>query len=118
MPSGHEFLFHKTTVREVYTTPVPAFPERRTSALERGRRLTETTMGNLVVRLEAALTPPVRWPAPGDFRAQLLADGEVVEQVNRVRSGSGDGLDGQFRPGLGTGQPRLRRISSMSTGMS
>ena len=45
--------------------------------------LTETTMGNLVVRLDGRLvTPPVTCGLlPGTFRAQLLADGEVGEQV-------------------------------------
>ena len=84
VPSGHEFLFHKTTVREVYDNARSRFPGAPDVLLwnEVGE-LTETTIGNLVVRLDGRLiTPPVTCGLlPGTFRAQLLADGEVVEQV-------------------------------------
>jgi len=84
VPSGHEFLFHKTTVREVYDDARARFPGAPDVLLwnEVGE-LTETTIGNLVVRLDGRLvTPPVTCGLlPGTFRAQLLADGEVVEQV-------------------------------------
>ena len=45
--------------------------------------LTETTIGNLVLDLDGRLvTPPVACGLlPGTFRAQLLEDGTVVEQV-------------------------------------
>ena len=93
--SGHEFLFHKTTLREVYDDARARFPEAPDVLLwnEVGE-LTETTIGNLVVRLDGRLvTPPVSCGLlPGTFRAQLLADGEVVEQV--VRRGDLDRADG------------------------
>ena len=82
VPSGHEFLFHKTTVREVYDNALARFPGAPDVLLwnEVGE-LTETTIGNLVVELDGRLvTPPVACGLlPGTFRAQLLADGEVVE---------------------------------------
>ncbi|MFT6549226.1 MAG: para-aminobenzoate synthetase/4-amino-4-deoxychorismate lyase [Acidimicrobiales bacterium] len=93
--SRHEFLFHKTTLREVYDDARARFPEAPDVLLwnELGE-LTETTIGNLVVRLDGRLvTPPVSCGLlPGTFRAQLLADGEVVEQV--VRRGDLDRADG------------------------
>ena len=82
VPRGHEFLFHKTTVREVYDNALARFPGAPDVLLwnEVGE-LTETTIGNLVVELDGRLvTPPVACGLlPGTFRAQLLADGEVVE---------------------------------------
>ena len=84
VPGGHEFLFHKTTVREVYDNARSRFPGAPDVLLwnEVGK-LTETTIGNLVLDLDGRLvTPPVACGLlPGTFRAQLLDDGTVVEQV-------------------------------------
>ena len=86
VPSGHEFLFHKTTVREVYDNARHRFPDAPDVLLwnERGE-LTETTTGNLVVELDGELvTPPVLCGLlPGTQRAELLDTGEVVERVVR-----------------------------------
>ncbi|HCV35771.1 MAG TPA: aminodeoxychorismate synthase component I [Acidimicrobiaceae bacterium] len=81
--SEHEFLFHKTTLRETYDAARSRFPDSPDVLLcnERGE-LTETTTGNLVVELDGALvTPPVSCGLlPGTQRAQLVADGEVAER--------------------------------------
>ncbi len=86
VPSEHEFLFHKTTVREVYDNARHRFPDAPDVLLwnERGE-LTETTTGNLVVELDGELvTPPVLCGLlPGTQRAELLDTGEVVERVVR-----------------------------------
>lgn len=84
VPSAHEFLFHKTTVREVYENARARFPGAPDVLLwnELGK-LTETTIGNLVLDLDGRLvTPPVACGLlPGTFRAQLLDEGKIVEQV-------------------------------------
>ena len=84
VPSGHEFLFHKTTVREVYDDARARFPGAPDVLLfnEVGE-LTETTIGNLVLDLDGDLvTPPVSCGLlPGTFRAELLATGAVAERV-------------------------------------
>ncbi|MBR12668.1 MAG: hypothetical protein CL442_05915 [Acidimicrobiaceae bacterium] len=84
MPSGHEFLFHKTTVREVYDDARARFPGAPDVLLfnEVGE-LTETTIGNLILDLDGDLvTPPVSCGLlPGTFRAELLANGAVAERV-------------------------------------
>ena len=86
VPSEHDFLFHKTTVREVYDNARHRFPDAPDVLLwnERGE-LTETTTGNLVVELDGELvTPPVSCGLlPGTQRAELLDTGEVVERVGR-----------------------------------
>ena len=82
--SEHEFLFHKTTLREVYDAARARFADFPDVLLwnERGE-MTETTTGNLVVELDGRLvTPPVSCGLlPGTFRGQLLDDGAVTEQV-------------------------------------
>ncbi|MED5599556.1 MAG: aminodeoxychorismate synthase component I [Actinomycetota bacterium] len=84
VPSGHEFLFHKTTVREVYDDARARFPGAPDVLLfnEVGE-LTETTIGNLILDLDGDLvTPPVSCGLlPGTFRAELLATGAVAERV-------------------------------------
>jgi len=84
VPSGHEFLFHKTTVREVYDDARARFPGAPDVLLfnEVGE-LTETTIGNIVLDLDGDLvTPPVSCGLlPGTFRAELLATGAVAERV-------------------------------------
>ncbi len=86
VPSEHEFLFHKTTVREVYDNARQRFPNAPEVLLwnERGE-LTETTTGNLVVELDGVLvTPPVSCGLlPGTQRAELLHCGTIVEHVVR-----------------------------------
>ncbi len=83
VPSEHEFLFHKTTLRDVYEGARSRFPEAPDVILwnELGE-LTETTTGNLVLELDGRLvTPPVTCGLlAGTLRAQLLADGTVCEQ--------------------------------------
>tara|TARA_B100000700_G_scaffold292023_1_gene351565 strand:- start:697 stop:2493 length:1797 start_codon:yes stop_codon:yes gene_type:complete len=84
VPSSHEFLYHKTTIREVYDDARARFPGAPDVLLfnEVGE-LTETTIGNLVIELDGALvTPPVRCGLlPGTFRAELLTAGTIVERV-------------------------------------
>ncbi|MAG03826.1 MAG: bifunctional aminodeoxychorismate synthase component I/aminotransferase [Acidimicrobiaceae bacterium] len=81
--SEHEFLFHKTTLRDVYDAARSRFPDSPDVLLwnERGD-LTETTTGNLVVELDGLLvTPPVSCGLlPGTQRAHLLATGEISER--------------------------------------
>ncbi|HAQ22091.1 MAG TPA: aminotransferase, partial [Acidimicrobiaceae bacterium] len=56
VPSSHEFLYHKTTIREVYDDARARFPGAPDVLLfnEVGE-LTETTIGNLVIELDGAL---------------------------------------------------------------
>lgn len=80
------FLFHKTTHREVYETRRAAQPEVDDVLLinEKGE-LTESTMANLVVRLEGKdYTPPVSCGLlAGTWRAELLEQDKLVERVLR-----------------------------------
>ncbi|MEP7357006.1 MAG: aminodeoxychorismate synthase component I [Anaerolineales bacterium] len=82
--SGERWLYHKTTRREAYTRARAARPDSDDVLLwnERGE-LTETTIGNVVARLDARLvTPPLECGLlPGTYRAWLLDQGEVAEQV-------------------------------------
>lgn len=86
VPSSHEFLFHKTTVREVYDDARARFPGAPDVLLfnELGE-LTETTIGNLVLELDDELvTPPISCGLlAGTFRAEQLDNGTVVERVVR-----------------------------------
>jgi len=80
------FLFHKTTHREVYETRRAAQPEVDEVLLmnEKGE-LTESTIANLVVRLdEKDYTPPVTCGLlAGTLRAELLEQGKLIERVLR-----------------------------------
>ena len=82
--SDDEFLFHKTTRRQVYESAQARFPKASDVLLhnERGE-LTETTIGNVVLELDGELvTPPVICGLlPGTLRAELVATGMVREQV-------------------------------------
>ncbi len=82
--SDDEFLFHKTTRRQVYESARARFPKAHDVLLfnERGE-VTETTIGNVVAELDGVLvTPPVICGLlPGTFRAELVATGLVREQV-------------------------------------
>ncbi len=81
--SNNIYLFHKTTVRDVYEAAGADFPECNDVLLynERGE-LTEFTIGNLVVELDGELlTPPIECGLlAGTFRALLLETGQVVEK--------------------------------------
>ncbi|HEX2254249.1 MAG TPA: aminodeoxychorismate synthase component I [Thermoanaerobaculia bacterium] len=79
-------LFHKTTRREGYERRAAARPDRHDVLLVNGRgEVTESTVANLVVRLDGELvTPPLASGLlPGVFRAELLRRGEVRERVLR-----------------------------------
>jgi para-aminobenzoate synthetase/4-amino-4-deoxychorismate lyase len=80
------FLFHKTTHREVYETRKASRPDCDEVLLvnERGE-LTESTIANLVVRLNGKdYTPPVECGLlAGTFRAELVALGTLSERVLR-----------------------------------
>ena len=80
------FLFHKTTHREIYETRRAAQPEVDEVLLinEKGE-LTESTVANLVVRLEGKdYTPPISCGLlAGTWRAELLERGQLVERVLR-----------------------------------
>ena len=82
--SNEVFLFHKTTNREVYSSRAASRPDCDDVLLvnEKGE-LTESTIANLVVRLDGKdYTPPVSCGLlAGTFRAELLAEGKLVERV-------------------------------------
>ncbi len=82
--SWNVFLYHKTTRREVYDQARREQPDCDDVLFtnERGE-LTESTIGNLVVLLNGRLiTPPLdSGVLPGTLRANLLAKGEIREQV-------------------------------------
>jgi len=82
--SSDPFLFHKTTRRQAYDRARAWHPDCDDVLLynERGE-LTEFTIGNLVAELDGNLvTPPVDCGLlAGTFRAELLATGQVTEQV-------------------------------------
>ena len=84
--SRDPLLYHKTTRRAVYDRRAAARPDCGDVLLvnERGE-LTESTIANLVLRLDGALwTPPLdAGLLPGVLRADLLARGEIRERVLR-----------------------------------
>jgi para-aminobenzoate synthetase/4-amino-4-deoxychorismate lyase len=76
-------LFHKTTRRGPYESRKAARPDCFDVILvNRAGRVTETTIGNLVLDLGGErITPPLEdGLLPGVFRASLLARGEVRER--------------------------------------
>lgn len=82
--SSHCFLFHKTTYRQTYDRARAASNEADDVLLYNERdELTEFTIGNLVVEHDGKLlTPPIDCGLlPGTFRAELLAQGKIKEQV-------------------------------------
>lgn len=85
--SADPYLYHKTTHREVYERALASRPGCDDVLLwnERGE-LTESTRANLVLRLDGELlTPPISSGLlAGTFRAELLAQGTLREQVLRV----------------------------------
>jgi para-aminobenzoate synthetase/4-amino-4-deoxychorismate lyase len=84
--SRDPMFYHKTTRRAEYERRAAARPDRDDVLLvnERGE-LTESTIANLVVRMDGALwTPPLdAGLLPGVLRADLLARGEIRERVLR-----------------------------------
>ena len=84
--SRDPLLYHKTTQRSTYDRRRASHPDADDVLLvnERGE-LTESTIANLVVRVDGALwTPPLdAGLLPGVLRAELLAAGEVRERVLR-----------------------------------
>jgi para-aminobenzoate synthetase/4-amino-4-deoxychorismate lyase len=85
--SNDTFLFHKTTIRDVYEAARKDFPEYDDVLLynEHGE-LTEFTLGNLVVEIDSKFyTPPISCGLlAGTFRAYLLETSQVKERVLRV----------------------------------
>ena len=76
------FLFHKTTQRQVYDSARARHPEADEVLLwNMDHRLTESTIGNLVLRFgDRWLTPPVESGLlAGTFRAALLDRGRIHE---------------------------------------
>ncbi|HEX6913018.1 MAG TPA: aminodeoxychorismate synthase component I [Longimicrobium sp.] len=84
--SADPMLYHKTTRRAPYARRAAARPDCDDVLLvnERGE-LTESTVANLVVRMDGALwTPPLdAGLLPGVLRADLLARGEIAERTLR-----------------------------------
>jgi para-aminobenzoate synthetase/4-amino-4-deoxychorismate lyase len=84
VPAAERFLYHKTTRREIYARARAEAPEYDEVLLwnERGE-LTEATIANVILEQGGQwYTPPVECGLlPGTFRARLLADGRVQEQV-------------------------------------
>ncbi len=78
------FLYHKTTHRAVYAAAQAGCRESDDVLLyNRLGEVTETTLGNIVVRRGTDLwTPPIRCGLlAGTYRAQLLAEGKIREHV-------------------------------------
>ncbi len=81
--SRDEFLRHKTTRREVYAAHAPQDAVFDTLLFNERGEITEFTRGNLVVELDGRrVTPPCTCGLlPGVLREELLARGDVIEQV-------------------------------------
>jgi para-aminobenzoate synthetase / 4-amino-4-deoxychorismate lyase len=83
--SNDRFLFHKTTRREIY----PSIPVTFDDILlyNENDELTEFTIGNLVVEIDAEnYTPPISCGLlAGTFRTYLLKTGEVRERIIRIK---------------------------------
>ena len=84
--SQDPFLYHKTTRRTVYETAWHGLDRAQVDDVllwnERGE-LTETTIANVAVKLGGVwVTPPLASGLlPGVYRAELLAQGRLVERV-------------------------------------
>ncbi len=81
------FLYHKTTVRDVYETARAGGGDCDDVLLwNADGELTESTIANLVVRLDGRLvTPPVECGLlPGTLRARLLEEGRIHERRIRI----------------------------------
>jgi para-aminobenzoate synthetase/4-amino-4-deoxychorismate lyase len=87
--SRDEFLRHKTSRREVYHAALRSRPEVSDVLLWNERaELTELTASNLVLELDGRRVTPHRDSGllPGTFRAELLARGELAEEVVPVKA--------------------------------
>lgn len=81
------FLYHKTTRREVYRAAAAGRPEAEEVLLWNSRgELTEGGTANLVLTLGGRnLTPPIACGLlGGTLRAELLARGEIEEEILRL----------------------------------
>lgn len=82
--SDNPLLYHKTSQREVYQHALASRPDCEEVLLwnERGE-VTESDIANLVIEFEGQLlTPPLASGLlPGTFRAHLLANGHIQEQI-------------------------------------
>jgi para-aminobenzoate synthetase/4-amino-4-deoxychorismate lyase len=85
--SADPFLYHKTTHRQVYDAAQASRADCDDVLLwnERGE-ITEACIANVVVQLDGKLlTPPVECGLlPGTFRAHLLDQGKVREEIITV----------------------------------
>jgi para-aminobenzoate synthetase/4-amino-4-deoxychorismate lyase len=80
--AGDPFLYHKTTHRDVYEQALSRAGDCDDVLLWNGKReLTESTIANVVVRLQGRLvTPPVDCGLlAGTLRARLLREGTITE---------------------------------------
>jgi 4-amino-4-deoxychorismate lyase len=78
------FLYHKTTYRLPYTMALESQPECQDVFLwNQDGEITESTIANIAIDTPAGLiTPPVKCGLlPGTFRAQLLAEGKIREEL-------------------------------------
>lgn len=78
-------LAHKTSARAIFEQAQDAAPAQAQDVVlwNRQGELTETCVGNVVLRIAGRLyTPPLRCGLlPGTYRAQLLHDGQIEERV-------------------------------------
>jgi para-aminobenzoate synthetase/4-amino-4-deoxychorismate lyase len=84
---NNPLLFHKTTHRQTFDQLKGEFPEAYDVLLwNEEHEVTEFTTGNLIVELDGNLVTPPRECGllAGTLRAELLANGEVVEAVLSV----------------------------------
>jgi len=82
------FLFHKTTHRDVYDRCRRDFPNHHDVVLwNEAGEITETTLANLVLRLDAEMiTPPLNSGLlPGTLREKLLAEGTIREAIVELK---------------------------------
>jgi para-aminobenzoate synthetase / 4-amino-4-deoxychorismate lyase len=87
--SSNRWLYHKTSRREVYDAARAARPDCDEVLLwnERGE-LTEATTANIVLELNGEMVTPALSAGllAGTFRAELLAQGQIVERVVPVEA--------------------------------
>jgi 4-amino-4-deoxychorismate lyase len=78
------FLYHKTTYRLPYTMALESQPECQDVLMwNQDGEITESTIANIAIDTPTGLiTPPVKCGLlPGTFRAQLLAEGKIREEL-------------------------------------
>ncbi len=83
--ANNRFLYHKTTLRQVYAQARATADPRADDVLlyNQARELTETTISNLVLTLDGRrYTPPLRCGLlPGTLRHHLLETGAIEERI-------------------------------------